>query len=130
MGIMSNWGYLIYYLLTWSLFLNERSFSLHINLVRLRILKQVWFSFAEKKDSGLDATVMVLESSKHCSTNAVLVFGMKEVTREDSLCFCVLCSHWKSQTQEDFILNPLTCVLISKKLCRFWLCNLFSHTKT
>lgn len=113
-------------LLMWCLFLNEGNLSLHINLVRLRILKQVWFSFAEKKDSGLDATVMVLESSKHCSTDAVLVFGMKPITDEDSL----LCSRWKSQTQKDFILNPLICVLISKKLSVFWPCNLFSYTKT
>lgn len=47
-----------------------------MNLVRLRILKQVWFSFAAKKASELGATVMVLETSGQGSTNAVLMLGM------------------------------------------------------
>lgn len=47
-----------------------------MNLVTLRILKQVWFSFAVKKASDVIASVMVLKTPGYGSTNAVLVLDM------------------------------------------------------
>lgn len=50
---------------------------------------------------------------------------LKEITGEDT----VVLVFEVTTDLFNFILKPLTCVVVSKKLCRFWLCNSFSCTE-
>lgn len=78
--------------------------------------------FCKEKKSGLDGTVMVLESFRHWH---FCVWHEGNNRWRQSVCYACI----GNQTQEDFTLNALTCVVLSKKLLDFGFATYFLTPK-